>query len=60
MFEICMPFFPCNYFVCFNCGVFVVFSVRRSIFKSLAEAVRESEIANGDPANVIVHATRQR
>lgn len=39
---------------------FNTFRVRRSVFKSLAEAVRESEIANADPANVIVHATRQR
>lgn len=44
----------------FNLGIFHIYSVRRSIYKTLAEAVRESEIANADPANVIVHATRQR
>ncbi|XP_035204771.1 phospholipid-transporting ATPase IA-like, partial [Stegodyphus dumicola] len=41
-------------------GDFTFKVIRRSVSKSLAEAVRESEIANADPATVIVHATRQR
>ncbi|GFY73021.1 phospholipid-transporting ATPase IA [Trichonephila inaurata madagascariensis] len=41
-------------------GDFTFKVIRRSAYKSLAEAVRESEITNTDPANVIVHATKQR
>ncbi|XP_042904105.1 probable phospholipid-transporting ATPase IA isoform X3 [Parasteatoda tepidariorum] len=41
-------------------GDFIFKVLRRSVSKSLAEAVRESEIAKADPATVIVHATRQR
>ncbi|CAL1282938.1 unnamed protein product [Larinioides sclopetarius] len=41
-------------------GDFTFKVIRRTACKSLAEAVRESEIANTDPANVIVLATKQR
>ncbi|GIX83118.1 phospholipid-transporting ATPase IA [Caerostris darwini] len=41
-------------------GDFTFKVIRRTAFKSLAEAVRESEITNTDPAKVIVLATKQR
>ncbi|XP_023214433.1 probable phospholipid-transporting ATPase IA [Centruroides sculpturatus] len=41
-------------------GDFTYKVIHRTAFKTLAEAVRESEIANTDPGKVILHATKQR
>lgn len=41
-------------------GDFTYKVIKRTLFKTLAEAVRESEIANTDPATVIVRATKHR
>ncbi|UYV77023.1 ATP8A1 [Cordylochernes scorpioides] len=41
-------------------GDFVYKVIRRTVHKSLPEAVQESEMANADPATVILTATKQR
>ncbi|KAK8782304.1 hypothetical protein V5799_016356 [Amblyomma americanum] len=39
--------------------LFLNFRIRRSCFKSLTEAVRESEITHADPGPVILQGTKQ-
>ncbi|XP_065288797.1 probable phospholipid-transporting ATPase IA isoform X17 [Dermacentor albipictus] len=38
----------------------IVIVIRRTCFKSLTEAVRESEITHSDPGPVILHGTKQK